>query len=378
MKVVFWISLAWVFYSYAGYMLFLFLATAFKREDVARDGALPFVSMIIAAFNEKKCIGDKIRNCFGIDYPAEKFEVIIVSDSSTDGTDEIVTGFGDKRIKFIRMNERKGKTAAQNSAVRLAKGDILVFSDATTVYKNDAVRMLVGNFGDPKVGIAAGEEILVRKKGSNVYNEVSFSWKYERLLRRLESRFNTLIGVSGCIFAIRKELYEKLDEGLIEDFALPILIAEKGYKARLEKRAVAYEEPVNDPKEEFDRKARIVRGGINVLVRLRRTLDPRKDPKLAFQLISHKVFRWMTPFFLVTLLAANAASRGKGAVYDMALAAQIAMYLFAALGYLMRYSSARIRIFNIAFHFCVLNAAAAAGIYKFLKGEREARWEPIR
>ncbi len=378
MKMLFWVSLFWVFYAYAGYMLLLAAIVIFKKKDAAKKDAEPFVTMIIAAFNEEKAIEKKIRNCFELEYPKEKIEFLIVSDASTDRTDEIVESFRDKGIKHYRMNERKGKTAAQNYAVRSARGDILIFSDATTIYKQDAVRKLVRNFSDKNVGIAAGEEVFRKKEGSSVYDEVSFSWKYERLLRRLESGFNTLIGVSGCIFAIRRELYKELDEGLIEDFALPLLVAEKGYRVHLEKDAVAYEESVLDGRDEFNRKARIVSGGVNVVFNLRRLLNPVKYPKLAFQIVSHKIFRWTTPVSLVTLLASNIALAGKGLVYNIFLGVQITGYLLAETGYFMRYSKVSIRAFKVPFYFLMVNAAAVVGIFRFFKGERKTIWETVR
>ena len=378
MKILFWMSFIWVFYAYAGYMIFLALVVLCKERRVEEKDAEPAVTMIIAAFNEEKAIDGKIINCFGLDYPQEKLEIIIVSDASTDNTDEIIKNFEDKGIVYYRMEERGGKTRAQNHAIPKAKGDILVFSDATTIFKKDAVRKLVRHFNNENTGIVAGEEIFVEKIGSNVHSEVSFSWKYELFLRRLESGFNTLIGVSGCIFAIRKELHEKLDEELIEDFALPLLIAEKGYKVHIEKEAVAYEESVKNAGDEFNRKVRIVRGGMNVVFNLRRLLNPFKHAVLAFQIISHKIFRWLAPVFLMTMFISNIILMEQGLVYGIFLAIQVVIYLFAVIGYFMRYSGVHFKVLRIPFHFCMLNAAALVGGLGFLKGERSAVWETSR
>lgn len=366
MKILFWISLFWVVYAYAGYMALLAIFGLFKRKKITKKDIQPDITMIITAYNEEKSMDKKIRNCLELDYPKERLEIIIVSDASTDKTEKIASRYKSERVSVLRMETRGGKTAAQNYAVGFAKGEILVFSDATTIYKKDALRKLVRNFSDEKIGIAAGEEEFNRNKDSHINREVSLSWKYERILRRFENRFNSLIGVSGCIFAIRKNLYEKLNEGLIEDFALPLSVISKGYRVYLEKEAIGFEETAHKAKEEFKRKTRIVTNGINVLFNNRRLLNPFKNFKVFFQLVSHKVFRWLAPIFLFGLLASSAFLLNEGILYKFFFLAQISCYGLAIVG------------FKIPFYFCLVNLAALVGIIKFLFGKNKVIWEPIR
>lgn len=378
MKALFWISLFWVVYAYAGYLTLLMVFTLFRRERADKEDIYPDVTMIIAAFNEEKTIEKKIENCLELDYREENLEIIIVSDASTDRTEEIISRCDSERVKLLRMEERRGKTAAQNYAVSFAKGEILVFSDATTIYRKDALRKLVRNFRDQKVGIVAGEEKFRSNEDSRICKEVSLSWRYERVLRRMESKFNSLIGVSGCIFAIRADLYQKLKENLIEDFALPLNVLEKGYRVYLETEAVGYEEAVLEAKDEFRRKARIVSGGLNVLFNMRRLLNPFKHFKLSFQLVSHKIFRWFTPVFLVGLFISNTLLLNGSILFKLFFLIQLTGYGLAVIGFLLRKNALSIKLFKIPFYFCLVNLAAVIGIFRFLFKENKVIWEPVR
>src|SRR3989338_1476252 len=358
MKFIFWVSFFILFYTYIGYAALLYVVSFIKRNKVITDETYaPSISFIIAAYNEQVSIKDKIEKTLALDYPKEKMEIIIASDASTDKTDEIVLQYAKQGVKLCRMDERRGKTQVQNLAVSKAKGEILVFSDATTIYKKDAIKKLVRNFADKKIAIVAGEEEFIKK--GIMYKQVSVTWNYEKFLRRLESRFNSLIGVSGCIFAIRKNLYEKLSSGLIEDFTLPLLVLEKGYKVHLEEGAIGYEEPVSRSQDEFKRKARIVSNGISVVMNMRRLLNPFRNFKIAFQLISHKVFRWLAPIFMILLFVSSISLMNTGVVFFVFAIAQATFYLSAIFGY------------GLIRHFCIVNFAGIIGIFQFLRGNRK-------
>lgn len=379
MNGVFWISLVAIIYAYIGYPLFLIIFTFFKRNEFVRDESYaPSVSLIIAAYNEEQIIRTKIEQSLALDYPKEKLEILIASDASSDKTDEIARGFSGQGVVLVTQQERRGKTAVQNLAAQQAKGEVLVFSDATTSYKKDALRKLVRNFSDKRIGIVGGKELFNNNKDSQVHKEVSLSWKYERKLRRLESRFNSLIGVSGCIFAIRKELYVNLSEDLIEDFALPLTVLEKGYKVHLETEAIGFEETVINAQDEFRRKVRIVSGGINVLINMRRLLNPFKRPKLAFQLVSHKILRWLAPLFFIGLFVSNAFLLKEGTLFKSLFLLQVGCYGLAILGYLMSRSKLKNKVVKVPFYFCLVNIAAIIGIYRTLFRENKVIWEPIR
>ncbi len=378
MKLLFWLSIGWIFYAYLGYLFILIVKSKFNQTKIMReDGFFPSISLIISAYNEEGSIKNKIEESLNLDYPENKLEIIIASDASTDRTEEIVGHFTDEAVRLIRQDVRKGKTAVQNLAASIAKGEILVFSDATTVFKPDALKKLVRNFKDPKVGCVGGEERFL-KTDKEIYEEASFFWKFEQLLRKKESQFNTLIGVSGCIFAIRKELYEPLDETLIEDFALPLKVASRGFKVIYESEAVGYERPASHIRAELSRKSRIVTGGINVLFKMRGLLNPFRHPLLSFQLISHKIFRWFAPIFMVALLISNIFLLNQGKIYLIFGLLQTSFYTLALMGYFLKNLSRSPKIFRLVYHFCIINLAGVMGIIDFLRGGRKVIWQPIR
>ena len=379
MKTLFLISIIWVGYAYAGYVILLSLVTGFKKNNKMRNATYtPSVSLIIAAHNEEAVIRRKLLEALhDLDYPKDKLEVIIASDASTDRTDEIVKGFLDQGVVLVRQGERKGKTGVQNLAATQARGDILAFSDATTVYRSGVIRNLVRHFGDSGVGCVGGEEHFV-KSDREISEEAGFFWKYEKLIRQKESEFNTMIGASGCVFAIRKELYETLDDSLIEDFALPLKVASKGYKVVCENEAIAFEEAAVNTRAELARKTRIVTGGVNVLWKMKHLLNPFRYPLLSFQLFSHKIARWLAPVFMLTLFISNMYLISQSMFFLAAALAQITFYGLAILGHFIRNFKYVPKVVKMVYHFCVMNFAAVFGILRFLKGERRVVWTPAR
>ncbi|HPM42764.1 MAG TPA: glycosyltransferase, partial [Candidatus Omnitrophota bacterium] len=324
-----------------------------------------------------KAIEKKLKDSVALDYPEDRIEFIVASDASTDATDGIVKSFPDKRVCLVRSDVRGGKTAAQNLAVSAAKGEILLFSDATTVWEKDAVKKLVRNFKDPAVGCVGGEERFV-ESGSGIAKEAGFFWRYETILRQKESAIKTMIGVSGCIFAIRKCLYEKLNDRLIEDFAIPLKVASKGYRVIYEKKAIAYEDAARDTKSELIRKSRIVTGGMVVVAYMRGLLNPLKYPFLSFSIISHKIFRWLAPFFMVLLLISNLSLMRLGPGFFMFAVMQVGFYTLAFAGYILKDRGNIPGALRLAYHFCLVNLAAFLGFVKFISGEKRVIWEPVR
>jgi cellulose synthase/poly-beta-1,6-N-acetylglucosamine synthase-like glycosyltransferase len=378
MKILFWLSLFWVFYAYAGYLLLLMLINKVKKEPIEFDEEfVPSISLIIAAYNEEKVIGRKIEESLALDYPKDKLEIIVASDASTDGTDAIVKSFVHKGVILVRQAERKGKTSAQNLAFSKSTGEVLVFSDATTLLEKDVLRKLSRYFIDFRVGCVGGEERFIESK-DEISEEAGFFWKYETLIRRAESDFNTMIGVSGCVFALRKDLYEPLDEALIEDFVLPLKVAAKGYKVVYEKDAIGYERAAPDTGSELKRKTRIVSGGISVVLNMRRLLNPLRHPLLAFQIFSHKICRWLAPVFMVLLFISNMFLLPFGIFYLVLGILQALFYLTALAGYFARNYRRLPRVPRLAYHFCVVNSAAVLGMAQFLRGEKKAIWNPVR
>lgn len=378
MKLLFWISLLWLSYAYVGYLCLLTVITRFRRRTVRQTDATPPVTMLIAAYNEEGAIEEKIHNCLGQDYPPDKLEIIIVSDSSTDRTDEIVARYAKDGVRLIRQPVRRGKTSALNLAIEEATGEILVFSDATTYFPQDTVEKLVRNFGDPLVGCVGGEPRFRLPDQKTMGEEVSQYWRYERLLRIKESEFNTLIGVSGCVFAIRRELAEPLREDLIEDLVLPLKVAGRGYRVVYEQEAVAYEEMSHTGEQELNRMVRVVVGGVNALWHMKSLLNPIRHPRLAFQLFSHKICRWLAPFFHATFFLSTLVLMLSEAAFLPLGTAMITFVTLSVLGGLLHNRGPLPRLLKIPYYFMLINLAFLAGLYQFLAGERHVTWDPIR
>ena len=241
-EAVFWLSAAALFYTYAGYPLLLFVLSRVRPRAVRRAEWTPAVSVIITAYNEERDLAAKLENTLAIDYPRDRTEVIVASDCSTDRTDEIARSFAPRGVRLHRQAERLGKTAAQNAAVELARGEIILFSDATTHYQPEVLRALVPNFADPTVGCATGRLVYADPTGSSVGHGTRSYWGYESLLRKHESEVNSLIGVCGCLYAVRRSAYVPLYHEACSDFVIATKIVEQGLRAVYEPAAVCVEE----------------------------------------------------------------------------------------------------------------------------------------
>jgi len=241
-----YVSAASLFYVYIGYpTLIAALATFVRRRRPApgSDDDLPTVSVLIAAYNEEKSIGRKIQQTLALSYPAEKLEIVVVSDASTDGTDSIVSAFRDPRVRLLRMSQRRGKTHAQNQGIKICRGEIVAFSDATTVYHPQALRFLACNYQNASVGAASGRYQYFDPSGDSPtgLGTIAF-WNYENQIKSLQSRIKTITGCCGCIYSLRRNLYTELPDDIISDLVQPLWIIQKGYRVAFEDRALAYEE----------------------------------------------------------------------------------------------------------------------------------------
>lgn len=366
---IFWILFVLIFFTYIGYPLFLFLITFFKHNDIRKQEIYPNVSIIISAYNEEQNIGKKLEDTLNLEYPSDKLEIIVASDGSTDNTNNIVKEIQqkNKNIKLIEFKERKGKTFVQNEAVKIAKGEIIIFSDATTIYEKDVIKKLVRNFYDERVGAVGGELIYI-SKGSVVGKGNSLYWKYEKFLKKKESQLTSLIGVSGCCYAVRKELYEPINPELISDFVIAQIIYKKGKKVVYEQEAISYEETNKEPQQEFNMRVRVGVRTLNGLWYMKELLNPFKYGLFSFQLIFHKIFRYSVPIFLVLLFITNffLVITKQGIIYNIFFILQILFYLLAVLK------------ISIPYYFCITNLALLVSIYLFLKGEKKVLWSPIR
>jgi len=378
MEMAFWLSAAALIYAYAGYPLLLFIVSIFRPLTVRAGDYQPTVSIIITAYNEELVLAAKLENTLALGYPHELIEIIVASDCSTDRTDDIVRKYSRQGVKLVRQPERLGKTAAQNAAVAQAAGEIILFSDATSLYKTDVVRALIPNFADPTVGCVAGRLIYVDPSESRVGRGARSYWSYETFLKKHESRACSLIGASGCLYAVRRSAYVPLYHEACSDFIIATKMVEQGLRAVYEPNAICTEETNRRSDNELKMRVRVIAQTFTDLWRHRAMLNPIRSGFYAVQLLSHKVMRYLVPVFLLALLGASAILASDFLFYRILLACQLAGYACGAIAWLLDRMGKRSRLLALPQYFLLANVASLIAIFKFLRGERYARWEPIR
>lgn len=376
-EVIFWLSAAALFYTYAGYPLLLALVSAVRPRRVRRGDFESTVSVIITAYNEERDLAAKLENTLALDYPPELFEIIVASDCSSDRTDDIVNEFAPRGVRLHRQPQRLGKTAAQNAAVAQARGDVILFSDATSLYQPDAVQALLPNFADPTVGCVAGRLIYVDPADSRIGRGARSYWSYETFLKKHESRACSLIGASGCLYAVRRTAYVPLYHEACSDFIIATKMVEQGLRAIYEPNAVCTELTNRRSDNELKMRVRIIAQTFNDLWRHAAMLNPFRSGFYAIQLFSHKVMRYLVPFFLMAIFVASLTLAGS-VFFRILFAAQLAAYACAALAWVLDLVGIRSRLLAFPQYFVLANIASLIALYKFLRGERYAHWEPIR
>ena len=367
----FWLSLSLLILSYFGYPVILTLLAYFFGKPCKEVRVEPYITLLIPAHNEGDVISEKIENSFSLDYPKDKFEILLILDGCTDRTKEIAERYIDRGIKIVEQKQRRGKMAALNFAIPQAKGEIIVFTDANSMYKKDAIRKLVKNFASDRMGCVCGE--LKYKSETSVGEGENLYWKYERFLKIKESKLRSLLVVNGSIYAIRKMLYEPIEETLADDFVNPMRIARKGYGLVYEPEAITFEKSSETTKDEFNRKIRIVSQGLKASIAIGGTILS-SGPLRIFEYTLHKFIRWLAPLFLMTILISNLFML-EYFFYKVTLIGQILFYLFALIGFLLQERNIKIKIFNIPFYFCMVNIASSIGLLKFLSGGIKGTWE---
>ena len=385
-EIGFWIVLFSLFYIYFGYPLLLGLFALFRQNQVRMDERYePSVSLIIAAYNEEGVIGEKIENSLKLEYPKDKLEIIVFSDASTDRTDEIVKSYAEQGVRLLRIEGRKGKTYCQNEAVKIASGEIIVFSDANSMYEPDAIQKLVRHFADERVGCVSGE-LRYRSRSDRKHKTVEGErtyWQYDQIIKRLESKVSSLVGASGAIYAVRRELFEPLPSDILEDLVRPLRIVRKGYRVVYDPEAVTWEDTAQDPNREFRRRVRIVTQSVYSLLRdksLFGLLNPLRYGIFSIQLWSHKVLRWLSGIFLVLILALNIPLIGRGMVYTITMTGQVAFYLLALWGILSEKILGRQapKVPHVAYYFCLSCYGMLKGMFHGLRGRTMVTWQPSR
>jgi len=374
-KAVFWVSGALIVYSYFGYPVVLALLALVRSVTPRRDeGYTPVVTLLIMAYNEEGCIREKIENAFATDYPAGKLEIIVASNGTTDRTDEIVKEYSSRGVRLFSY-KKAGKTNAENRTIPKAAGEIVVLSDANSIYESGAIRKMVSYFADSRVGIVAGRLRYVSSESMTGKGE-SLYWNYDGPVKMLESRMGTTLVAHGGTMAFRKELYEPIDEALTEDFILPIRLIGKGYLHIYEPAAIIMEKAAEKGKDEYERKRRIVTQGARSFFTLMREL-PLSRPIVIFELVSHKFLRWIVGVFMLGVFVSNLFLL-KDSFYIAIFALQVAFYLAALIGYVLERRGIKVRLLYIPYFFCLVNAAAISGVINMLLGGKLSSWEKAK
>jgi biofilm PGA synthesis N-glycosyltransferase PgaC len=371
---LFWISVAAILYTYLGYPIAVWLVGLVRKREILKADITPPVSVVIACHNEQRYIAARIKNLVECDYPRELIEIVVVSDGSTDRTAEVARRDASDRVRVVAYEEQKGKAIALNVGVENAAGEVIVFADARQSFERGAIKQLVANFADPRVGAVSGALLLDGGDGSSVGEGVGLYWKYEKWIRKSESRAASTIGATGAIYAIRRELWRVLPEGtILDDVYTPMRIALGGRRVVFEEKARARDKAVASPNREFARKVRTLTGNYQLCQLIPRLLVP--NSALVFQFYSHKLMRLAAPIFFLLLLASNVMLAAKPPasavlIYQATLAAQTLFYGGVLAGACLLKRNRRVRLLNFAYVFSLMNAAALVGLFYFVRGKR--------
>lgn len=379
LKIAFWLAL-WVgVYPYAIYPVLAALVGAIRRRDVRCVDAFQVpVSVVIAAHNEAAVIEQTVRNKLGQEYPPNLLEVIVVSDGSVDGTDDILRRLAaeDPRVHWIRQEPRAGKSAALNIAVAQARGDLVVFSDANSLYHPDAISQIVRNFSNPEVGYVTGKMIYRSGDQTTSGDGCSAYMRFENWLRVQETRISSIVGVDGGIDAIRRSLFRKLRSDQLPDFVTPLHVVAQGFRVIYESGAVLEEDALDDNTSEFRMRVRVTLRALWAMRDCAELLSFRGQPLFAWQLWSHKLLRYLAflPLSAALLLAIPLAMAEP--LYRALLLPAMAILLFAAVAIWLQSRGTTMRVARFVQYFVLLNAACAVAAVRFARGERITVWKP--
>ncbi len=388
-KILFWVFLFIIFYAYFGYGILLFVLIkilhliGLRKKYAGNEDYEPEVTLFVAAYNEKDYVDSKIKNSLELDYPKDKIKQVWVTDGSDDGTQEVLKKYADKGIEVYHEDARGGKIGAMNRGMAFVKTPIVIFSDANTMLGKESIRRIVNLFRNPKVGCVSGEKRIYQKDMGSAAGTEGIYWKYESILKKWDAELYSVVGAAGELFAIRTELFQKVEKDtLLDDFIISLRVAEKGYTIQYDPEAYAIETASADVKEELKRKIRISAGGIQSIIRLKELLNPFKYGILTFQYISHRVLRWtLAPVGLLLILifnliiVLNCGIINFNNIYVWIFWAQILFYLAALLGWYFENKKIKIKVLFIPYYFFIMNLSVYLGVMRFIKGKQTVKWE---
>jgi len=363
-----------VFYTYFGYPLFLLIISSLFQKSVKKGDVLPKVSIIIAAYNEEKIIKEKIENSLGLNYPDDLIEIIVASDHSTDQTDQIVAEFEPAGVILAAQSERNGKTMALNHAVNRATGEILIFTDATAILEKDCIQQIVKNFNDPQVGCVCPEMRYNNVHNNNITQIEGLYWKYESCLKHREAMVGSLAFVPGACFAVRRELHSPVEPEYDYDCIVPLEVIARNHRVVYEREACFAETMVTSSKDLFKSKIRMITKDFSGTLSRKKLLNPFVYPWVSLTLLSHKLIRWLVPFFLIIVLISNVLLIHIE-FFKFLLLGQLIYYFMAFVGLVLKQ---RKGFLSIPFYFCIVNLAALIGVCKAILGEKIPFWQPVR
>jgi cellulose synthase/poly-beta-1,6-N-acetylglucosamine synthase-like glycosyltransferase len=370
-EAVFWSSMAALLYVYVGYPMVLAVLRPVGRRIVHSGDIEPTVCLFVAANDEAEVIDAKLRNSLALDYPNSRFSVVVASDGSVDQTNDIVRSYASKGVRLLEYRERRGKIAAINEGIRSVDSDIVVFSDANTFLDRAAIRALVRNFADPRVGAVSGDVILVGDRAALGKPEDLY-YRYERWLQRAESEMGSMLGVDGALYGIRRALFQPPPaDTILDDMAIPMAVVRAGHRVVFEPGAVAHERGSETATEEFTRKVRVVAGAVQFLLR-RDSSVPASRFQVFAALISHKALRWMSPVFTVLAFWASIVLAPSSQLFLAAALAQAAFLVLGLLGCIPPVR--RVSPFGLAHYFWLVQTAAAVGFVRGLFGRQSVAW----
>lgn len=370
MKIAFWLSVCLVLYAYAGYPMVLLFLRIFIHRPVRKNHIEPYVTLVVPAYNASGVIGAKIRNAASLDYPMNKLEVLISSDGSSDDTVEVAQRLSDGRhVRVLAFSENRGKISVLNDAVREARGEIIVFSDASAILGSDSIRQLVANFADPEVGAVSGVYRVQHASEARLGPQEEVYWRYETFLKIQESSLASVLGGHGQILGVRKTLYPYPAPGTInDDYVIPVRILASGSRVVYEPKAAAFEEA--SEMGGFQRRVRIMAGNMQQLREIQGLLWPPRVLPLFF-FLSHKVVRSFIPFVLLSLAGSNALLLHER-FYQLTGSFQLIFYGLALVGSRWRLKPRGLRL---PYYFCFVNAAYLWSVCQSFQARRKVRWK---
>lgn len=386
MKVLFWLSLFIVFYTFLGYGILLYFLVKIRRILKGKrilpglDQDFPSLTLVVAAYNEEDLIVEKIHNTLALNYPADKLSLLFITDGSNDKTPDLITLY--PQIKLMHSSARNGKIHAIHRAMHEVNSEVVVFTDANTFLNKDALLLIARHYADPKVGAVSGEKRVMQDAVSDATAGEGFYWKYESTLKKWDSELYSVVGAAGELFSVRRSLYQQVEsDTILDDFMISMLIAQQGYRIIYEPDAYASELSSDNIKEELKRKIRIAAGGIQSVLRLEKLFFPFSFPLLWFQYISHRVLRWtVTPFLMILVFILNVliCFQSGNVIYWLIMAGQLLFYGAAFAGWMLEKKKIKVKALFVPYYFCVMNYAVIAGIQRYYKGSQSAAWEKAR